>query len=106
MRKKGGYVYILTNYRKTTLYIGVTSDLEQRLQQHIHHKYPNSFTAKYKCVFLVYFETFDRMAAAIRREKILKEWPRVRKENLIRKQNPAFLFYDPITLLLTGNGKG
>lgn len=105
MGNKGGYVYILASARRTVLYIGVTSDLRQRVAEHQAHKYPNSFTAKYHCTNLVYYERFDGIVAAIRREKRLKNWPRARKEGLIRKLNPGLRFYDPVTLQLPDVGK-
>jgi len=56
--EKGGYIYIMTNTYKTTLYIGVTNDLERRVQEHCTHFHNHSFTAKYnleKCVYYEYF---------------------------------------------------
>ncbi|WP_411274536.1 GIY-YIG nuclease family protein, partial [Daejeonella sp.] len=44
---RGGFVYMMTNKYKTTLYVGVTSDLRSRVIQHREHFYPDSFTAKY-----------------------------------------------------------
>ncbi|GAB4093520.1 GIY-YIG nuclease family protein [Flaviaesturariibacter terrae] len=99
MRTYGGVVYILTNLRKTVLYIGVTSDLRKRLRQHIRHLYPTSFTARYKCTNLVYFERHPTIVDAIRREKLLKDWSRAQKLTLIVSVNPHMHFYDPDTLL-------
>jgi len=84
----GGFVYILTNKRNGTLYIGVTSNLEYRTAQHKTHFYPNSFTARYELNMLVYFEHFDRIETAIAREKQLKDWNRNWKKDLIEKSNP------------------
>jgi len=64
----GGTVYILTNVHHEVLYIGVTSDLFARIPEHIMKVYPNSFTAKYNCNKLVYYETFGRIEDAIARE--------------------------------------
>ena len=86
--RKGGYVYIMTNKRNGTLYIGVSSSLKRRTAQHKEHFYPNSFTAKYKLNILVYFETFDSIEKAIARETQLKDWNRNWKKDLIEKMNP------------------
>ena len=84
------YVYILANTYNTVLYIGVTNDLERRLWEHKNHAFPNSFTAKYKCDRLVYFEHTNDIRAAISREKQLKNWKRAWKNELIEKQNPEW----------------
>ena len=83
-------VYIVTNKRNGTLYIGVTSDLINRITDHKNNKYPNSFTAKYKLNILVYYETHDTMESAINREKQIKKWNRQWKINLIIKDNPEW----------------
>ena len=67
---------ILRNVHHEVLYIGVTSDLFTRIPEHITKVYPNSFTAKYNCNKLVYYETFGRIEDAIAREKQLKKWNR------------------------------
>ncbi len=84
------YVYILTNYTKTALYIGVTNSLIRRI---IEHKfgYGSIFTKKYKLKYLIHFEKYKYINAALRREKELKGWKREKKINLIRKENPLFL---------------
>jgi len=87
---KGGYVYILTNKNKTTLYIGVTNDLCRRIYQHKKHLIKNSFTAKYNIEYCIYYEYWEDLGWAIRREKELKKWNRVKKEALIRTMNPAW----------------
>ena len=56
--EKGGAVYIMTNKHKTTIYIGVTSNLAGRVWQHINHVYPKSFTARYNLTYCVYYEFF------------------------------------------------
>ncbi|WP_244228695.1 GIY-YIG nuclease family protein [Mucilaginibacter endophyticus] len=56
------YVYITTNPRKTVLYIGVTNDISVRVLQHLENKGTNkSFTGKYYCYHLVYYEHFTHM---------------------------------------------
>jgi putative endonuclease len=87
--RKGGYIYILTNKHKTTLYIGVTSELPSRILKHkIHYYGPGSFSAKYNLGFLVYYEGFDTILEAIKREKQLKKWSRNKKVALIECLNP------------------
>ena len=71
----GGTVYILTNVHHEVLYIGVTSDLFARIPEHITKVYANSFTAKYNCNKLVYYETFGRMGCNCKRKTTGKiEW--------------------------------
>ncbi len=83
------YVYIVTNYTETVLYIGVTSDLEGRLWEHAHGEAGSKFTRKYHVNRLVYFEHFREVRDAIAREKQLKGWTRAKKEALIRTLNPT-----------------
>ncbi|NJB37840.1 GIY-YIG nuclease family protein [Croceivirga sp. JEA036] len=91
---KTSYVYIVTNRHKTTLYIGVTSNLSERLAQHQSAglSETTSFAGKYKCFYLVYFEAFDSIDIAIRREKELKKWRREKKNDLITEFNPEWEF--------------
>jgi putative endonuclease len=87
--KTGGSVYILTNISNDVLY-GVTADLFFRLQELKNKKYPASFTSKYNCTKLVYYENFTTIDEAISREKQLKNWHRQWKENLIMSVNPTW----------------
>jgi putative endonuclease len=80
-------VYILTNQTNSVLYIGVTSNLVQRVYQH-KNNLVEGFTKKYKVHKLVYFEQFEDMYAAIAREKALKKWNRGWKDRLINGMNP------------------
>jgi len=80
-------VYILASGRYGTLYIGVTSDLIQRLYQH-RGGATGGFTTRYKVDRLVRYETFGDMEGAILREKQLKRWHRQWKINLIESENP------------------
>jgi putative endonuclease len=84
------YVYILASRIGGTLYIGVTNDLVRRIGQH-KLKIAESFTKKHEVTRLVYFEIFDQIEHAIRREKRLKKWPRAWKISLIEKQNPDWI---------------
>ncbi|MFD2965717.1 MULTISPECIES: GIY-YIG nuclease family protein [Olivibacter] len=86
----GGCVYILTNKNRTTLYIGVTSNLRNRVYQHKIKFYPNSFSALYNLNICIYYESFARIEEAIAREKQLKKWSRSKKEALIYKLNPSW----------------
>jgi putative endonuclease len=88
--KKGGYVYLVTNKHLTSLYVGVTSDLAQRIYDHRNHNYRNSFTDKYNVEFLVYYELFDSITLAIDREKEIKKWRREKKDALVNKFNPEW----------------
>jgi putative endonuclease len=84
---KGGYIYIMTNEHKTTLYIGVTSNLQRRVWEHRTHYNPHSFTAKYNLEQCIYYECFDDIEQAINRETQLKKWSRAKKEALINAAN-------------------
>jgi putative endonuclease len=88
--KYGGSVYIMANNWHTVLYIGVTSNLISRVTEHKEKFYPDSFTAKYNCNKLVYYENFGRIEEAISREKVLKKWKRAWKEKLIAEINPEW----------------
>ena len=84
-------MYILTNFTKTVLYIGVTNNLEQRLIEHYldsHNPLSNKFTARYNAIYLVYYETYKYVNDAIAREKELKKWRREKKDKLIDSMNP------------------
>ncbi|PZD79219.1 GIY-YIG nuclease family protein [Mesonia sp. K7] len=85
---KTSHVYMMTNARNTVIYIGVTTHLTQRVHQHKTKKYKRSFTARYNCDKLVYFERFSSIVDAIAREKQLKAGNRKAKEALINKVNP------------------
>jgi len=87
---KHPHIYIMANNKNTTLYIGVTSKLSQRVYQHKFKMTPG-FTSKYNLIKLVYFESFENMYDAISREKQLKNWRREWKNNLIEKVNPQWL---------------
>lgn len=84
------YVYILTNWNNRVMYIGVTNNLQHRLQQHKHGIY-EGFTKKYHVHKLVYYETASDVKAAIQREKQLKGWRRERKNSLVESVNPHWL---------------
>ena len=83
---KQGYVYILTNKPRGTLYIGVTSDLIKRIYQH-KEKLVSGFTQKYELDQLVYFEVVESIESAIVREKQMKAWKRDWKIQLVEEDN-------------------
>jgi|TARA_B100001059_G_C17696893_1_gene507952 putative endonuclease len=80
------YLYILSNKKNGTLYVGVTNDLERRMFEH-KHKLVDGFTSKYYLDKLMYFEQFQYVNDAIKREKQLKNWNRQWKIDLIEKDN-------------------
>ena len=82
------YVYILASQRRV-LYIGMTSNIEQRIFQHKTHAF-GGFTAKYGVTILVYFERHGSVMPAIRREKEMKSWRRDEKIRLIESTNPKW----------------
>lgn len=81
------FVYILTNERHTTLYIGVTNDLQSRVWQH-RNAIGSGFAHRYNLGVLVYYEVFPEAPAAIAREKQLKGWNRAKKKVLSATLNP------------------
>ena len=81
------YVYIMSNLHNTTLYTGITNDLERRVQEHQIYD-PKSFTSRYRCHKLVYYEEYSSSMEAICREKQIKSWSRKRKDELIDSKNP------------------
>lgn len=87
------YIYILTNRTKTVLYTGVTNNLLERLYFHKNPEaHSKSFTTRYKCFYLIYFERYENIDTAIAREKEIKGWSRAKKDNLIVEFNPERKF--------------
>ena len=82
-----GYVYIVTNHKNGTLYIGVTSDLARRAFEHREGLTPG-FSSKYGCSRLVWYEEHFDIRDAIQRETSLKRWYRKWKIELIEQMNP------------------
>jgi len=81
------YVYIITNKYNSVYYIGVTNNLERRIYEH-KNKLIDGFSKKYNLTKLIYFEDYNDIDSAIRREKQLKNWHRDWKINLIKSSNP------------------
>jgi len=86
---KNYYVYIITNYKRTTLYIGITNSIFHRIQEH-KKGLTNGFSKRYSLKYLVYYEILPDIKSAIQREKILKKWNRAWKGELINKINPEW----------------
>lgn len=72
----------MCSMNNTTPYVGVISNLAARMAQHKEKIYPNSFTAKYNCIKLVYYNWFDTILEAIAEEKRIKAITRKRRQNL------------------------
>lgn len=84
-------VYIMSNRPNGVLYVGVTDNLDERVKEHKLKLYPRSFTAKYNCDKLIYFEEFDDGQEAVKRERQMKKWKRVWKVKLIENFNPNWV---------------
>ena len=84
------YVYILSNKKEGTLYIGMTNDLERRMREH-KWKLIDGFTKKYNIDKLMYFETFENSYDAFKRERQMKKWLRKWKISLIEKENQNWI---------------
>ena len=90
------FVYIITNKLKTVLYTGVTNNLSRRLSEHFTGtlRETKAFTGKYNCYHLLYWEKYQYIAKAKAREKQIKGWVRIKKENLISDFNPEWKFLE------------
>ena len=82
-------VYMLASKRNGTLYVGVTSDLVQRVWQH-RSELAEGFTKRYGVHRLVWYEVHETMESAILREMALKKWNREWKIRLIQETNPTW----------------
>jgi putative endonuclease len=87
--KKQGFIYILSNKNRTTLYIGVTNDLKRRILEHKAGK--AKFSSKFNLFDLLYFEQINGIEKAIERENQLKNWNSEWKWELIKKENPELV---------------
>lgn len=88
MKKLCYYAYILTNKWNTVLYVGITRDLIKRVYEH-KHKLVKGFTYKYNIYKLIYYEIFEDINEAIKREKQIKNLVRRKKIALIKTMNPG-----------------
>ncbi len=89
MRDHGYFTYILTNRPGGVLYTGVTNDLARRIAEHRDGR-AVSFTRRYNCTRLVWFEPHTDISEAILREKRIKNWNRGWKIELIESANPGW----------------
>lgn len=83
------FIYIISNKKNGTLYIGMTNNLARRMYEH-KNKLVEGFSKKYDVCKLVHYEMFADPISAIKREKLLKEWNRAWKIKLIEKNNPEW----------------
>ena len=83
------FIYILANKKNGTLYLGVTSNLVNRVFQHKNNAF-SGFTAQYNVKKLVYYEVHSEITEAIKREKNIKKWRRAWKITLIERDNPQW----------------
>lgn len=91
MKNHNYFVYIVTNYTKSVLYIGVTNNLTRRIKEH-YHGLVEGFTKRYQCKYLVYYQHFPDISLAIAREKQIKKWSRVKKNETITAFNIEWKF--------------
>tara|TARA_Y100000588_G_scaffold357666_1_gene415122 strand:+ start:3075 stop:3374 length:300 start_codon:yes stop_codon:yes gene_type:complete len=80
----------MANKPNGVIYIGVTDNLDERVKEHKLKVYPKSFTARYNCEILVYFEEFENGEKASIREVQFKKWKRDWKIKLIEEMNPSW----------------
>lgn len=83
------YIYFVTNKRLNVLYTGVTNDLTRRIYEH-KNKLMEGFTKKYNVDLLVYYEMYENVLDALKREKQIKGWSRKKKNALVNQKNPLW----------------
>jgi putative endonuclease len=83
------YVYIITNYDRSVLYIGFTNNIVRRIIEH-QNGFGSIFTVKYNIKYLVHCEIYKYVYDAINREKEIKGWKKQKKIDLIKKENKDF----------------
>ena len=88
--KHGGFTYLLTNKINTVIYTGVTANLRARIWEHKSKFYQKSFSAKYNCDKIVWYEFFDTIMEAIDREKQIKSGSRKKKLDIVNRVNPEW----------------
>ena len=89
------YIYFMASQNGKALYVGVTNNLKRRVIEHRTYD-PKSFTSRYKCHKLIYYEEYSSVQEAIAREKQIKSWKRWRKERLINAMNPERIDLMPV----------
>lgn len=97
---KQSFIYIMTNYTNTTVYVGVTNNLIRRVYEH-KNGIVEGFTKRYHLTKLVYYEIFEDIITAIAREKQLKAGSRQKKNDLINGFNKEWIdLYDSVVKML------
>ncbi|WP_103664983.1 GIY-YIG nuclease family protein [Gracilimonas amylolytica] len=87
------YTYIITNSSKTTLYVGMTNSLPSRILEHGQNAGDSkTFTGRYRCYFVLWYEEYKYVQDSINREKQIKRWSRKKKFELIKRTNPKLRF--------------
>lgn len=81
------YTYMLANHDNTLLYVGITNNIARRVQEH-KTKLNAGYASKLNIDKLVYFESYQWVQDAIKREKQIKSYRREKKNNLINAENP------------------
>ncbi len=95
MKQYNFWVYMLTNKARTVIYTGFTNDLPGRLKEHYDARgNPKTFTGRYNCYYLIYYEWYKYVLNGIAREKEIKNFSREKKEQLIEEHNPEWIFYN------------
>lgn len=96
MKKEHNYwVYILTNWKKTVLYVGVTNNLSHRLIEHYNNRgRPETFAGRNFCYNLIYYEWYQYINNALTREKEIKKLLREKKNAIIEDANPEWKFFN------------
>jgi len=96
MKKEHNYwVYILTNWKKTVLYVGITNHLSHRLIEHYNNRgKPETFAGRYYCYNLIYYEWHQYINNALTREKEIKKLLREKKNAIIDEANPEWKFFN------------
>jgi putative endonuclease len=84
------YTYIITNFKNTVFYTGVTNNIARRIYEHKNGIFINSFSKKFHLYKLIWVEEFDTPMEAITAEKMIKGWKRDKKIEMIKKANPNF----------------
>jgi putative endonuclease len=95
------FTYIMSCPSNTTLYIGVTGNLERRVAKHRTGAKHTAFCTRYNCRKSVYYEEFSNIEEAIERETQIKKWKRARKDKLIDAVNPERVDLMPEGEILT-----
>lgn len=86
----------MTNKHKNVLYLGVTNNLARRVDEHASGFHKKSFTNRYNCYYLVYYESFKNIEDVIAREKQIKKYRREKKDALVASVNPNWDFLNDL----------